>query len=507
MRNILETLRLHHQIGLSNRQIAVVVKVSKTTVADYLRRAQVAGIGYEQATQMDHNRLEAELFPEALSRSTRRPQPDWSYVHRELKRKFVTLDILWREYKTEHPDGLQYSTFCECYRKWAGKLNVSMRQHHVPGEKMFVDYAGATLDVVDGSTGEVRQAQLFVAVLGASNYTFAEATWTQGIADWIGSHVRALNFFGGSPRCVVPDNLKSGVTRAVFYEPTINETYADWARHYGIAILPTRVAKPKDKAKVEGAVLIAERWIIAALRNDQFFSLGALNKTIAQLLGRLNTRDFKKMDGNRQSAFETLDKPELAALPSEPYEFADWQRRRVGIDYHVEVNGHYYSVPYQHAKQEVMVRIGEKTVEAFLRGKRIASHMRKSSKARHTTAPEHMPVNHKAIADWTPAKFRIQAQKIGPHTLGVIEQQLNTRRYPEQAYRSCMGILRQVNSYGSEALERACELALQINSPNYRSIASILKTGKAKTNPQANEQQQTLLPEHHSNVRGANYYH
>jgi len=253
-----------------------------------------------------------------------------------------------------------------------------MRQHHAPADKLFVDYAGTAIDVVDGATGEVRKAQVFVAVLGASNYTFVEATWTQTIADWVGSHVRALNFFGGSPRCVVPDNLKSGVTHAVFFEPTINEAYADWARHYGIAILPARVGKPKDKAKVEGAVLIAERWIIAALRNEKFFSLAALNRAIAELLSRLNTRPFKKLPGSRLSAFEALDKPELLPLPSEPYEFADWQRRRVGIDYHIEVDGHYYSVPYQHAKSEVMVRIGEKTIEAYLRGKRIAVRSKKS---------------------------------------------------------------------------------------------------------------------------------
>ena len=506
MKKILETLRLREQLGFTNRQIADVIKASPTTVGDYLRRADMAAIDYSAGVELGHELLEQRLFPPALPSNVKRPQPNWAYIHSELKRKHVTLDLLWREYKQTHVEGLEYSSFCENYRRWAGKLNVSMRQHHAPADKLFVDYAGATIDVVDGTTGEVRQAQLFVAVLGASNYTFAEATWTQSIADWVGSHVRSLNFFGGSPRCVVPDNLKSGVTRAVFFEPTINETYADWARHYGIAILPTRVAKPKDKAKVEGAVLIAERWIIAALRNEQFFSLSALNRTIATLLASLNTRPFKKMTGSRLSAFEALDKPELLPLPSQPYEFADWQKRRVGIDYHVEVDGHYYSVPYQHAKEEVLVRIGEKTVEAYLRGKRIASHLRKHSKARHTTAPEHMPENHKAIADWTPAKFRIQAQKIGPHTLAVVEHQLNTRKYPEQAYRSCVGILRHINTHGKEALEQACELALQINSANYRSISSILKTGKAKTTePQS--QTETLLPEHHSNVRGADYYH
>tara|TARA_B100000524_G_scaffold273605_1_gene151404 strand:- start:883 stop:2403 length:1521 start_codon:yes stop_codon:yes gene_type:complete len=506
MRKILETLRLREQLGFGNRQIARALQTGHSTVADYLRRAELAGIDYQIALALGHEELEHRLFPPKAPASVKRPQPNWAYIHTELKRKYVTLDLLWREYKQAHPDGLEYSSFCESYKKWAGKIDVSMRQHHAPADKLFVDYAGTTIDVVDGNTGEVRQAQVFVAVLGASNYTFAEATWTQGIADWVGSHVRALNFFGGSPRCVVPDNLKSGVTRAVFFEPTINETYADWARHYGIAILPARVGKPKDKAKVEGAVLIAERWIIAALRNEKFFSLTALNRTISELLASLNTRPFKKMPGSRQSAFEALDKPELLPLPSHPYEFADWQKRRVGIDYHVEVDGHYYSVPYQHAKEEVLVRIGDKTVEAYLRGKRIASHLRKHSKARHTTAPEHMPENHKAIADWTPAKFRIQAQKIGPNTLAVVEQQLNTRKYPEQAYRSCVGILRHINTHGKEALEQACELALQINSANYRSISSILKTGKAKA-AVSQAQTETLLPEHHSNVRGADYYH
>lgn len=506
-------------MGLSAREIGSSVGISHSSVLEFIRRAAALGLQHPLPEGLTQDQLEAQLYPSKPRSSDQIVLPDWGVIHQELKRKHVTLDLLWREYKAIHPQGIQYSAFCEHYRKWSAKLNVSMRQQHEPGHKMFVDYAGTTIEVVDGRTGEVRAAQLFVAVLGASNYTFAEATWTQTIADWIGSHVRTLNYFGASPRCVVPDNLRSGVTKPLYFEPTLNETYADWARHYGIAILPARPFKPKDKAKVEGAVLIAERWIIAALRNERFFSLHELNRTIAQLLERLNTRAFKKLPGCRQSAFDSLDKPQMLALPSQPYEFADWQKRRVGLDYHVEVKGHYYSVPYQHAKAEVMARIGDHTVELFLRGQRIASHVRKHSQGRHTTAPEHMPINHRCIAEWTPEKFRARANKIGPRVLAVVEHQLGSRKYPEQAYRACLGILRLAQTYGVQTTEAACELALRIGSPSYTSISSILKTGKAAQqaainltsnltpNSTPSSSQAALLPEHHANVRGPDYYH
>lgn len=506
MRNILEVLRLH-ELKFSSRQIAQAVKIARSTVGDYLRRAKVCKLTHQEASKLDEQALEQQLFPPAPPSNQARPMPDWSQVHKELGRAHVTLSLLWREYKLEHPTGLQYSAFCDHYRQWSGKLNVTMRQIHIPGDKMFVDYAGATLEVIDSNTGEIRKAQLFVATLGASNYTFAEATWSQGIADWIGSHVRALNFFGGCPRSVVPDNLKSAVIKAHPFDPTINESYAEWARHYDIAILPTRVRKPKDKAKVEAAVLLAERWIVAALRNTKFFSLHELNQAIGELLEKLNTHPFKKMKGSRLTAFEELDKPALKSLPTEAYEFADWKKARVGIDYHVEVFKRYYSVPYQYAKQEVMVRIRERTIEVFAKGKRIASHVRQSGYPLHSTLAEHMPTNHRALADWTPAKFRVQAQEIGPSTLAVVERRLNSRQHPEQAYRSCMGILRLAKIYGKEQLEGACQLSIQINSPNYRSINSILRTGKAKSSEQREKAPQALLPIEHENVRGAHYYH
>ena len=502
MRKIREVLRLYFAAALSIRAIARSLGTSPSTVGDYLRRAKVAGLSWPVPESVDDTGLERRLFPAPPSSRTERSLPDWSEVHRELRRKSVTLSLLWQEYKETHPEGLQYSWFCDQYRAWAGKLDLVMRQDHRAGEKLFVDYAGQTVPVVDRETGGVRQAQVFVAVLGASSYTFAEATWTQTLQDWTASHVRAFEFIGGCPELVVPDNLRSGVSRAHRYEPDLNPTYHDLARHYGVAVLPARVRRPRDKAKAEVAVQVVERWILAALRHRTFFSLVELNAAIAELLERLNTRPFRKLPGSRRSQFEQLDRPALRPLPDSPYVFAEWKAVRVSMDYHVEVDGHYYSVPHALVRRQLDVRLTARTVECFHRGQRVASHVRSPAKGRHTTAAEHMPEKHRRMGDWTPDRFIGWAEKIGPDTTALITAVL-ARRHPQQAYRSCLGLQRLAKCYGDARLEAAAARALAIDSCSYRGVESILRHRLDETHAEPPEPAE---PVDHDNIRGALYY-
>lgn len=505
MRRIKEVLRLA-AAGRSQREMAQAVGTARSTVGEYLKRAEGAGLSWPLAPEWDEASLERALFPPppALPAATR-GLPDFAHVHRELKRKGVTLFLLWEEYKGAHPDGFQYSWFCQHYRAFAGKVDRVMRQSHRAGEALFVDYAGQTVPVVDRSTGEIREAQVFVAVLGASNYTFAEATWSQALPDWIGSHQRAFAFFGGVTEAVVPDNLKSGVTRAHRYEPDLNPTYAEMAAHYGVAILPTRVAKPRDKAKAEVGVQIVERWILALLRDQTFFSLDELNRAIAELLSRLNGRPFKKLPGCRRELFEQLDQPALQPLPAQAYVFATWKKARVNIDYHIELERHYYSVPYQLVKAQVEVRTSAQTVEIFHRGRRVACHRRSHQPGRHTTVTAHMPRPHRDYAEWTPRRLVEWAKKTGPATGELIGRILTQRRHPQQGFRSCLGILRLGKTYSDTRLEAACARALTIGSASYKSIESILKHGLDREPlPQP---AQTKLPLDHDNVRGPKYYH
>jgi transposase len=505
MRKITEALRLHFEHARTNREIAQAIGTSPTTVGQYLRRAREAGFAYPLPEGLDDAAIESRLFPPVVSADVVRFEPDWAWVHREMRRKSVTLDLLWQEYKAEHPDGYRYSWFCEHYRQWAGKLSVSMRQTHTPGEKLFVDYVGQTLPIIDGGTGEIRQAQLFVAVLGASNYTYAEATWTQKLPDWIGSHVRTFEFLGGVTEIVVPDNLKSGVKHASYYDPEINPTYRDLARHYGVAVLPARPYKPKDKAKVEGGVLIVERWILARLRNQRFFSLAEANRAIAELLALLNQKPFKKLPGCRHSAFLEMDCPVLKPLPQLRYEYAEWKTACVGIDYHIEVAGHYYSVPYRHARQQVEARITSTTVEVFYRGQRIAAHVLSTLKGRHTTLDAHMPPQHQAIAGWNDQRLLHWAQSIGSSTEAAVQVMLGARKHPQQSYRACLGVLRLAKGFGNDRLNAACARALKLNAAGYRSIHSILKNSLDKQQPAIAIQ--ASLPLDHANVRGPDYYH
>ena len=505
MRQVHEVLRLKWAVGLSDRQIARSLGLSRPTVAAYVQRAQVAGLSWPLPDELDATTLEQRLFPPSPAPGPFTPlTPDWPAVHHELKRKGVTLFLLWQEYKAATPEGFQYSWFCQAYRAWASKLNLVMRQSHRAGEKLFVDYAGQSIPVVNGQTGEVHEAALFIAVLGASNYTYVEATWTQSLLDWIGSHVRAFAALGGVPEIVVPDNLKAAVTRAHRYEPELNRTYADLAHHYGVAVIPARAAKPRDKAKVEVGVQVVERWIVARLRHHTFFALAEVNAAIGELLPALNARPFKKLPGSRQSLFETLDRPALKPLPGQPYEYAEWKLARVNIDYHVEVEGHYYSVPYALVKQQLEVRVSAQVVELFHKGTRVASHLRSRLKGRHSTVAAHMPTAHRHYVAWTPQRLIRWAADSGAATARVVETILASRPHPQQGFRSCLGIMRLGKSYGTERLEAACRRALTISACSYKSIESILKNGLDRTPLPATLP--ATVPPRHANIRGPEYY-
>lgn len=505
MRKISEALRLHHECGRNQREIARAIGASPTTAGQYLRRAKQAGIGYPLPAGLDEAALELRLFPPPVAANVVRSEPDWVWVHGEMRKKSVTLELLWQEYKAASPDGYRYSWFCERYRQWIGKLSVTMRQTHTPGEKLFVDYAGQTIPIINSLTGEIYPAQLFVAVLGASNYTYAEATWTQQLSDWIGSHVRTFEFMEGVTEIIVPDNLKSGVKHPSYYDPEINPTYRDLAAHYGVTVLPARSRKPRDKAKVESGVLAVERWILARLRNQRFFSLEEANRAVAALLADLNQRAFKKLPGCRHSAFIELDRPALKALPADRYQYAEWKVARVGIDYHVEIAGHYYSVPYRFARQQVDVRFTATTVEVFHRGSRIAAHARSLLKGRHTTIDAHMTPAHQIVAGWNAKSLLDWAQNVGPNTHATVENMLGQRKHPQQSYRACLGVLRMGKEYSNPRLEAACSRALALNAANYRSVSSILKNGLDKQTQTGATQ--TTLPLTHTNVRGSEYYH
>ena len=506
MRKIREVLRQRWESKLTFRQIGRGCSISPGTAMDYERRARAAKLTWTKVEEMDDQKLEELLFPLPPSSSSEQQPvlPDWSEIHRERKRKGVTLVLLWQEYKARFPEGVQYSRFCDMYREWRGQLEVCMRQEHRAGEKTFVDYCGQTANIVDRQTGEVREAQVFVAVLGASNYTYAEASWSQGLEDWISSHCRAFEFFGGVSELVVPDNLKSGVQKACRYEPDLNPTYNEMAKHYSTVIIPARVRKPRDKAKVEQGVLQTERWILAVLRNQTFFSLDELNSAIRRSLNKLNSKPLKKLKVSRMELFKKLDQPALKSMPKQRYEYAEWKKAKVAPDYHVEVDRHYYSVPYQLIKKEIDIRASASIIECFFKNKRVAAHSRNRRKGGHTTIPEHMPKPHQEYLEWTPQRLINWADKIGGFTSAVVNAVMSSRPHPQQGFRSCLGILRLGKRYGKDRLEAACERAMTIKSASYKSVKSILENNL--------DQQPLLIPPpqapviRHDNIRGPEYF-
>jgi len=505
MRKITEVLRLKFEAKLSHDQIARAVALSKGGVGKYVSLAKAQGLSWPLPEGMDEAALEARLYPPRQA-STRFIEPDHRKIHTELKRKGVTLQLLWSEYVAEVGErAYRYTQFCEHYRQWTQRQKRSMRQVHRAGEKLFIDYCGPTVPVVDATSGELRQAQVFVAVLGASSYTYAEATWSQELPQWIASHQRALQFFGGVVELLVPDNLRSGVSKACRYDPQPNATYQELAVHYGCAILPARPYKPKDKSKAEIGVQVVERWILARLRHHTFFSLSELNTAIADLLVDLNARPFQKLPGSRKSLFASLDRPALKPLPDTPYEYAEWKQAKPGIDYHVELDKRYYSVPHRWVGHVLDVRASASVVEVFHKGQRIAAHPRSYTKL-FCTLPEHMPSSHRQHREWSPGRFLNWAGQIGPATGEVVKRQLQDLPHPEHGYRRCLGLLNHARRYGKERLEAACERALAIHSPSYRSVSSILKQGLDRQSLAAEDPEQGELPLH-ANVRGPGYYH
>jgi transposase len=503
MRQIHEILRLKHEGRLSCRAIARACGVGVGTVSEYLRRAQRAGLAWPLPPELDEATLEARLFPPT---ETGREQvsPDLIRIHQELKRPGVTLHLLWEEYREIHPVGYGYSQFCEIYRRWAGKLRPSMRQHHRAGEKTFIDFSGKQPHLVDRSTGEEIPVELFVAALGASSYTYAQATATQKLHDWVGAHTQMLEYFGGSTQLWVPDQLKSAVTRPCRYEPGVNRSYQDLAKHYDAVVVPARPGKARDKAKVESMVLVAQRWILARLRHRTFFELADLNVAILELLERLNSRPMQKLGVSRRDLWERLDRPALKPLPVARYDLAQWKPCRVNIDYHVEVDRHPYSVPYQLIGEEMEARYTSSVVEIYYKGRRLVSHIRRYD-GQPSTLAEHMPSSHRAHAEWTPSRLIHWAEKTGPATGRLVAGILESRPHPEQGYRACLGLMRLGRHYGSERLEAASARAERLRSYSYRTVKNILASAQDhlpfEDEPPAPDPTPT-----HGNIRGAAYY-
>jgi transposase len=506
MRKIKDVLRLKYEARLSHRQIAASLKLSVGVISKYAHAAKAAGLSWPLPADLNDRELEDRLFP-STPQVREFALPDCGYLHQELKRKGVTLMTLWEEYRdTCQGQAYQYAQFCVHYRKYLSRIKLSMRQTHKAGEKLFVDYSGDGVPMIDRHTGEIHRAQIFVAVLGASGYTFAEATLSQKLPDWIGSHVRAFAFFEGVAEIVVPDNLKSAVTKPCFYEPELNSTYADMAQHYSVAIIPARPYKPSDKAMVELGVLLVQRWITAKLRHHTFFSLRELNQAIAQLLTGLNSRPFQKNKAeSRRSLFDSLDRPAMKASPVQAYEYAEWKKVRVNIDYHIEVDRHYYSVPFQLAKQQLEVRLTATVVEVLNKGARVAAHPRSQLEYRSSTITEHMPKAHQKHLEWTPARLISWGTSIGVATAAIIRHLLESKPHPEMGYRSCLGVLSLAKRYGKERLEVASARTLSIGSPKRKSIQSILEAGLDR-HVELFQEAETSLPVH-GNVRGAEYYH
>ncbi|MHC2734482.1 transposase [Bradyrhizobium liaoningense] len=491
-------------MGVSAREIGRTLGVARSTIQDNLKRALTAGLAWPLAGDLTDAVLEQRLFAHAGVRRgfRRRREPDWASLACELKRPGVNLMVLWEEYRAVHPEGYGYSRFCDLFREFDRRLSPTMRQDHPAGDKVFVDYSGKKIMIVDRETGVVRDAEIFVAVLGASNYTYAEATWTQTLPDWIEAHVRMFRFFGGVPRLVVPDNLKSGVHRASFYDPEINRSYGMMASHYGVGILPARPRKPRDKAKVEAGVRFAQTYILGRLRRQTFFSLAEANAAIAAALERINAHIMRRLGVSRRQLFETVEMSVLASLPDADYQFAEWRVARVSLDYHVEIDGFFYSVPHGLIREQVDVRATTRTIELFHRGSRVAAHQRRYGGRRHGTDPDHMPSAHRRYAEWTPERFRRWGRSIGLNTEGLVLAILANRPHPEQGFRTCLGVLRLFKDLDPERAELIAARAVAVRALTYKSIASIIAN---KLDRSARPTDDVVVD--HPNLRGPGYFH
>lgn len=503
MRKLREFLRLHFENQLSARAIARSVSISPSTAQGYVSRIRVAGLKWPLPPELDSDEaLTRVLFAEVGVIKDKRA-PDWADVHLELKKKHVTKQLLWEEYKGAHPDGYQYSAFCQHYGRWASKLQLSMRQEHRVGEKLFIDFSGDGIDIIDPKTGEVTKAKLFVATLGASSYTYVEPVLREDLPTWAQCHVNALRFFGGATEIWVPDNPKVGVTKADRYEPELNPTYRDLAEHYGVAVIPARVRRPKDKAKVEVAVQVAERWIIAALRKHHFFSIEEVRSAVAPLVEKLNAKVMRHVKKSRRQLFEGLDSPALKPLPARPWEYADWARGKVGPHYHVEYQSHFYSVPYVLLHEHAEIRATARTVELLVKGVRVASHLRDDTPNKYTTVREHMPKAHRDFAEWDPPRLIGWAKQVGPSCAALVEGIMNRRKHPQHGFQACLGVMSLRRHYDDARIEAACARAMKVNAFSYKSVKAILKNG---LDAQQLEAPTTIGLPLHENIRGPKYY-
>jgi transposase len=506
MRKIKEILRLHFEQTLGQRQIARSVNTSQSTVHEYLARMKAAGLQWPLGEDWNEERLQQALFPpgQTLSKIPKRPQPDFVHIREQLERhRDLTLDLLWEEYREQHPDGYSYSRFCKLHRHWKKRQDVVMRQDHCPGEKLFLDWAGATIPI-HHSDGTTRHAALFVAAMGASSYTYAEAVPDQQMANWLKVQIHALEYYGGCPQLLIPDNTKTGVTRACIYEPDLNPTYQEFASHYRVAVMPTRPRKPRDKAKVESAVQVVQRWIVMRLRHQRFFSIADANDSIRELLTYLNNRPFRKRrDESRASLFAKLDRPALQPLPAERYDLSHWSQARVNIDYHVAFDGNWYSVPYTLTGEAVEVRSTPATVEIFHRGERVASHLRSRERNKAVVQHDHRPRSHQAHLEWPPSRMVQWAGQVGPHTAQLVERMLNDKPHPEMGYRACLGIIRLAAKYSPARMENAAELAVLSGAVRYKSVKSILQNG---LDSQRSAPPPLRLSPEHENLRGPEYF-
>lgn len=504
MRKIKEVLRLKYDLKLKHRQIAKSLNISAGAVSYLVNDAKAKGLTWPLPIGLSDGELEALIYGPANQSSKSFLAPNWEELSKELQGKGMTKQILWQEYQQQSPESAySYSQFCHHFKAWLKKQSISMRQLHRAGERLFVDYAGPKIPIINPSDGEIREAHVFIAVLGASNYTYAEASYTQALPDWIMAHVRAFEFIEGVPEIIVPDNLRSAVHKACRYEPDLNPTYQQLASYYGCSVIPARPYRPKDKAKVEVAVQIVERQVMMRLRHQTFHSLGALNAALRKRISELNDQPFQKLAGSRTSRFIELDKPALKPLPKQAYQYTEIKLERVNHDYHVELAGHYYSVPYPLIRQPVELHSRGNVLEIYHRHQRVALHVKSSEKGGQSTLPEHRPPKHRYYIDCTPTHLIERAQSIGHCTAQVIQLILNNGEPVQATVRVGLGILHLSKKYGPERLEKACWRALEIGSINRGSIQSILSTGLDHSPLHSFEE---TAPIEHDNIRGCHYY-
>jgi len=503
MRKIKEVLRLHYEAALSHRDIAVVNKIGRTTAQEYISRFKASGLAWPLSENLSDQELEQKLYPENKEKEAKRAAPDFPYLAQEIRKPDATLSVLWEEYKQQHSNGYQYSHFSTLFKTYSKSLNYSMRQEHKAGEKTFLDFGDSPIKIIDPKTGVETSTKIFVSVWGASNYMFAKACYDEKLATWITLNIDALKYFGCCSKAMVPDNLKAAVSKASKYEPDINPTYAEFAEHYGTVIFPARPYKPKDKPRAENGVKLAKRWILFRLRHQKFYSLAELNQAIEILLEAFNQRIMKRFKKSRQELFELLDKPHALKLTGTHYEFAEWKKAKLQFNCHVCFAEHNYSVPYTFVNKDLEIKATYNLIEIYHKGNRICSHVRSRKEHGYTTVAAHLPPSHQKYLEWTPDRILHYAEKHGSFVKSLVEQVMASRKFPEQAYKSCLGIIRLENKYSAERLNLACQRAIEHQAFSYNSVADILQKGLDK---QAVPVQVRPAIIDHENLRGKDYY-